>query len=127
MNPEKQSSSAKISLLSTTSEDVDGDLFPMPQFDPAIHLAFEPPTKRHSFSEYGLSKPDSCPDVSFTEPFPLFSEEGVRMLRRELLQKKVLDKHLRSWDRAPCYIGAIEPVVCPIPYSPFPCFRAMLR
>lgn len=89
----------------------------MPEFDPAIHLAFELPTKQHTFSEYGLSKPDSCPDVCFTEPFSLFSEEGVRMLRRELLQKKVLDKHLWSWDRAPCYIRAIEPVCLSLSYE----------
>lgn len=108
---DKVPSTTTISLPSLVSDSPDDDgLLPMPEFDPAVHLAFEPPSKRHIFSEYGLSKPVSCPDVCFTEPFPLFSEEGVRMLRRELLQKKVLDKHLWSWDRAPCYIRAIEPV-----------------
>ena len=43
----------------------------------------------------------------------------MRMLRRELLQKTVLDKHLWSWDRAPCYIRAIEPVCPSLPYERF--------
>lgn len=81
------------------------DVFSMPKFDPAIHLAFTPPTARHSFTELGLSKPDNVPDICFTEPFQLFSEEGVRMLRRELFRKEFLDKYMRSWERAPCYIG----------------------
>lgn len=113
-NPEDSLSFSKAPLL---HDELDEDgLLVMPDFDPALHLAFEPPTKRHTFSEYGLPKPDSCPDMCFTEPFPLFSEEGVRMLRRELLQKKVLDRHLSSWDRAPCYISAVEPV-CIISFS----------
>ncbi|RDW77622.1 hypothetical protein BP6252_05675 [Coleophoma cylindrospora] len=82
--------------------------FQMPPFDPAIHLAFEPPTARHSFTELGLPKPETTPDMCFTEPFQLFSEEGIRMIRRDLLRKEVLDKHLRSWDRAPAYIGSHE-------------------
>lgn len=81
------------------------DAFTMPKFDPAIHLAFEPPTARHSFTELGLAKPDNVPDMCFTEPFQLFSEEGVRMLRREIFRKEFLDKYMRSWERAPCYIG----------------------
>ena len=79
--------------------------FKMPQFNPKIHLNFQPPKARHSFTELGLPKPHNAPDVCFTEPFQLFSEEGVRMIRRELFQKEFLDKYMRSWKRAPCYIG----------------------
>lgn len=76
-----------------------------PQFDPKIHLNFEPPKGRHSFTELGLSKAHNAPDVCFTEPFQLFSEEGVRAIRRELFQKEFLDKYMKSWERTPCYIG----------------------
>ncbi|KAL1301526.1 hypothetical protein AAFC00_005768 [Neodothiora populina] len=79
--------------------------FTMPKFDPSIHLAFTPPTARHSFTELGLPKPTNAPDICFTEPFQLFSQEGVRMLRREVFRKEFLDKYLRSWERAPCYIS----------------------
>ncbi|KAK9319611.1 hypothetical protein V1517DRAFT_37072 [Lipomyces orientalis] len=81
------------------------DAFYIPNFDPAIHLAFEPPSKRYSFTELGLPRPQNAPNVCFTEPFQLFSEEGVRMIRRELFRKEFLDKYMRSWSRAPCYIS----------------------
>ncbi|KAE8443763.1 hypothetical protein EG329_001357 [Mollisiaceae sp. DMI_Dod_QoI] len=80
----------------------------IPPFDPAIHLDFTPPTKRHSFTSLNLPKPATAPDTCFTEPFQLFSDEGVRMIRRDLLRKEVLDKHLRAWERAPGYIGGAE-------------------
>ncbi|EFX05777.1 hypothetical protein CMQ_3846 [Grosmannia clavigera kw1407] len=80
----------------------------MQAFNPKVHLAFEPPKARHSFTELGLDRPKNTPDMCFTEPFPLFSPEGVRMIRRELLSKKVLDKHLTSWPRAPCIISGHE-------------------
>lgn len=32
------------------------------------------------------------------------------MIRRDLLRKEVLDKHLRAWERAPGYIGGAEEV-----------------
>jgi hypothetical protein len=88
----------------------DYEVIDMPAFDPTIHLAFQPPVARHSFTELGLKKPAKAPDMCYTEPFQLFSEEGVRMIRRDLLRKEVLDKHLNAWDRAPCYIGGHEEV-----------------
>lgn len=99
---------ATPNVLSARQEN--GIPFTMPPFDPAIHLAFEPPTARHSFTELGLKIPHNTPDMCFTEPFQLFSEEGVRMIRRDLLRKEVLDEHLKSWDRAPAYIGGHEDV-----------------
>ncbi|KUJ21355.1 uncharacterized protein LY89DRAFT_577248 [Mollisia scopiformis] len=80
----------------------------IPPFDPAIHLDFTPPTKRYTFTSLNLPKPATAPDTCFTEPFQLFSDEGVRMIRRDLLRKEVLDKHLKAWDRAPGYIGGAE-------------------
>lgn len=77
---------------------------PIPPFDPAIHLNFQPPTKRHTFTELGLPVPKGVPDLCYTEPFQLFSEEGIRMLRREIFRRSFLDKYMRSWERAPCII-----------------------
>lgn len=82
----------------------------MPPFDPSVHLDFTPPTERHSFTSLNLPKPATAPDMCFTEPFQLFSDEGVRMIRRDLLRNEVLDKHLRAWERAPGYIGGAEEV-----------------
>ncbi|KAL6364136.1 hypothetical protein LRP88_02052 [Fusarium phalaenopsidis] len=80
----------------------------IPDFDPEVHLAFRPPTQIHTFQDLGLPQPQNAPNLCYTDPFPLFSEEGVRILRREMLSKGVLDKYLRSWDRAPAYIAGHE-------------------
>ncbi|KIW64668.1 hypothetical protein PV04_09586 [Phialophora macrospora] len=84
------------------------DNLELPDFDPAIHLAFQPPAQRHTFSDVGLQKPQNVPDLCYTDPFPLFSEEGVRILRREMLSRQMLDKYLKSWDRAPAYVAGHE-------------------
>ncbi|KAF4343967.1 hypothetical protein FBEOM_2074 [Fusarium beomiforme] len=102
--PSKIATEANTSFPEVTTL---GDL-DLPDFDPAIHLAFQPPTHRHTFQDLGLPQPENSPDVCVTEPFQLFSEEGVRMLRREMLSKPILDKYLRSWDRAPAYIAGHE-------------------
>ncbi|KAF7195061.1 hypothetical protein HII31_03529 [Pseudocercospora fuligena] len=81
-------------------------------FDPVLHLAFTPPKARYSFTELGLAKPHNAPDTCYTEPFQLFSEECIRLMRRELFQKEFLDKWMRTWDRAPCYIGGFSADDC---------------
>ncbi|OJI98297.1 hypothetical protein ASPVEDRAFT_25189 [Aspergillus versicolor CBS 583.65] len=81
-----------------------GHELPIPAFDPAIHLNFQPPAKRYTFTELGLPVPKGVPDLCYTEPFQLFSEEGIRMLRREIFRRSFLDKYMRSWERAPCII-----------------------
>jgi hypothetical protein len=109
------SSGAPPGILNQTLPEDKNKESDMPPFDPVIHLAFEPPSARHSFTELGLPRPTNTPDMCFTEPFQLFSEEGVRMIRRDLLRKEVLDKHLSAWDRAPCYVGGQEEVrICGI-------------
>ncbi|KAL4908870.1 hypothetical protein BDW74DRAFT_174098 [Aspergillus multicolor] len=76
----------------------------VPPFDPAIHLNFQPPSKRYTFSELGLPVPKGVPDLCYTEPFQLFSDEGIRMIRREVFRRSFLDKYMKSWERAPCII-----------------------
>ncbi|CAM1501464.1 Fc.00g034480.m01.CDS01 [Cosmosporella sp. VM-42] len=78
---------------------------PITPFDPAIHLNYQPPSTRHAFTELGLPVPKGCPDICYTEPFQLFSREGVRMIRREVFRRSFLDKYMRSWERAPCLIS----------------------
>lgn len=70
---------------------------PIPPFDPAIHLNYQPPASRHTFTELGLPVPKGCPDMCFTDPFQMFSEEGVRMIRREAFRRSFLDKYLKTY------------------------------
>ncbi|KAG5655219.1 hypothetical protein KAF25_001972 [Fusarium avenaceum] len=97
---------AQASIRMSEVEGSDG--LKIPDFDPNIHLAYQPPVQRHTFQDLGLSQPQNSPDLCYTEPFQLFSEEGVRILRREMLGKEMLDKYLRSWDRAPAYMAGHE-------------------
>lgn len=96
-------SKASTSVSNQEVEDLEHEL-PVPPFDPAIHLNFQPPAKRYTFTELGLPVPKGVPDLCYTEPFQLFSEEGIRMLRREIFRRSFLDKYMRSWERAPCII-----------------------
>ncbi|KAF4963203.1 hypothetical protein FSARC_8781 [Fusarium sarcochroum] len=102
---EAQSSGSPADILAQSVNPTDYGL-PIPDFDPLIHLNFQPPTIRHTFTELGLPVPKGVPDLSYTEPFQLFSEEGVRIIRREVFQRSFLDKYMRAWDRAPCVITA---------------------
>lgn len=83
----------------------------MPKFDPALHLNFVPPAKRYSFTELGLDAKIPPVDMCITEPFSLFTEEAVRLIRRELFQPEVFDNYMHSWARAPCVIRGVAPTV----------------
>ena len=66
-------------------------------FDPAVHLAYAPPTKKHTMEDLGLSG-QGVAEVGVTEPFPLLSPEGVRALRGVVFNKAVLDNYSKCFD-----------------------------
>ncbi|RTE72560.1 hypothetical protein BHE90_013026 [Fusarium euwallaceae] len=101
---------ASLLEMTASTRKVEETMRPLPPFDPAIHLSFQPPATRHTFTELDLPVSKGCPDICYTDPFQLFSEEGVRMIRREVFQKSFLDKYMCSWDRAPCAITGHAPV-----------------
>lgn len=82
-----------------------------PKFDPARHLRYQPPAKRHTFGEFGLDSETPQTDMCITDPFDLFTEECVRLMRRELFQPVVFNNYMHSWARAPCVIRGIAPTV----------------
>lgn len=60
-------------------------------FDPAKHLAFQPPSKIYSMEEIGLEGHGISPNA-VSEPFSLFTEEAIRQMRAEIFSEEVLDK-----------------------------------
>ncbi|KIW52264.1 hypothetical protein, variant [Exophiala xenobiotica] len=70
-----------ISLLEEGTEDV---------FDPRIHLAFAPPSKKFTFEDLSLQPSATSTKIAATLPFPILSSEGVRAYRRSLFSSKVL-------------------------------------
>jgi hypothetical protein len=65
-------------------------------FDPAIHLAFEPPKEFITLKELLLSEDKAISPVAVTAPFPLFSIDCVKTLRADLFRREVIDKHAYS-------------------------------
>lgn len=90
------------------------------KFDPARHLRYVPPEKQYTFTDLGLEATDPPPpnDMCITEPFDLFTEEAVRLMRRELFQPAVFDNYMHSWARAPCVIRGSAPTVSFLSFYP---------
>ncbi|KIW73249.1 hypothetical protein PV04_01382 [Phialophora macrospora] len=63
------------------------------RFDPAEHLCFEPPKSVITLKELLLSESNAISPVAITEPFPLFTLEGVKQMRADLFRKEVVNKH----------------------------------
>lgn len=65
-------------------------------FDPAVHLAVEQPksNERMSMSDLALDGLKAPSNMGCAGPFALASYEGVKALRRSILQPHVLDHHM---------------------------------
>lgn len=66
---------------------------PPTTFDPEKHLCFRPPKGFITLKELGLSEELAISPVAITQPFPLFTIEGVKEMRADLFRKEVLGKH----------------------------------
>ncbi|KAI1610284.1 hypothetical protein EDD36DRAFT_443742 [Exophiala viscosa] len=62
-------------------------------FNPSHHLCFEPPKSIVTLKELLLSEEEAISPVAITEPFPLFTLEGVKQMRADLFRKEVVEKH----------------------------------
>lgn len=62
-------------------------------FDPEKHLCFQPPESCITLKELGLSEELAISPMAITQPFPLFTIEGVKEMRADLFRKEVVGKH----------------------------------
>jgi hypothetical protein len=72
-----------------------------PVFDPEKHLVFHGTVKTHSMDDIGLPMTNGISPVAVSEPFPLFSEEAVNIMRAEVLAEDVLENYSWTSDIAP--------------------------
>lgn len=76
-------------------EDVNLDV----KFDPEIHLAFSQDvfasTKRLTMKELQINEPNAISEIGGTNPFPLFTEEAVQIMRAQFLRQSVFEKYGR--------------------------------
>ncbi|KAL1874761.1 hypothetical protein VTK73DRAFT_180 [Phialemonium thermophilum] len=59
-------------------------------WNPEKHIAYEPPAKVVTMKEIGLEGHGISP-VAVSDPFPLFSQEAVAQMRREIFSEPVLE------------------------------------
>ncbi|CUM64983.1 uncharacterized protein PRCAT00002601001 [Priceomyces carsonii] len=75
------------------------------KFDPSKHLKYysEDPIDKHSFhntrrltmEELGLSNKNQISPIGVSDPFPLFTDEAVNIMKQEILKKEIFSKYAR--------------------------------
>ncbi|KAI9818226.1 MAG: hypothetical protein M1827_000851 [Pycnora praestabilis] len=81
----------------------------MVQFDPARHLAFAPPAKIHMMRDIGYPEDIGVSPVAVSEPFSLFSQEAIKLMRAEVLSDAVKEHCTYSSDIAACQLRGFAP------------------
>ncbi|RLV86705.1 hypothetical protein JA9_001273 [Meyerozyma sp. JA9] len=76
------------------------------EFDPMVHLKFysEDPihkfnfnnTRRLTMEELGLTNKNQISHIGVSDPFPLFTDEAIAIMKQEVLQKDLFLKYARS-------------------------------
>jgi hypothetical protein len=78
-------------------------------FDPVRHLAYEEPTYIHTMEDIGYSASSGVSPVAVSEPFRLFSEEAIDVMRSEIFAKEVQEKYTYKSDIAAKQIRGYAP------------------
>lgn len=78
-------------------------------FVPSKHLSYEEPTQIHSMEDIGFPSSIGVSPVAVSEPFRLFSEDAVNIMRSEILDPEVLEKYSYTSDIAPRQIRGYAP------------------
>lgn len=74
------------------------------RFEASKHLNFTPPSKVYTMKELGYDDNVGVSPVGVSEPFPLFSEEAVQQMRKEVLSEKVWSHYRFSSNLAQCQL-----------------------
>ncbi len=78
-------------------------------FDPSKHLSFEGPVKVHTMEDIGYPLSKGVSPVAVSEPFRLFSEDAIDIMRREILDPEVLENYSWTSDIAPKQLRGYAP------------------
>src|SRR6187402_1960399 len=70
-------------------------------FSPNKHLSYVEPTYIHTMEDIGFPSSNGVSPVAVSEPFHLFSEEAVNIMRSEILDPEVQEKYSYTSDIAP--------------------------
>ena len=78
-------------------------------FDPSKHLTFEEPSYIHTMEDIGYPSSNGVSHIAVSEPFRLFSEDAVNIMRREILDPEVQERFSYTSDIAPKQIRGYAP------------------
>lgn len=78
-------------------------------FNPSKHIDFEEPKHVHTMEDIGYSSSQGVSPVAVSEPFRLFSEEAVDIMRAEILDPEVQENYCYTSDIAPKQIRGYAP------------------
>ncbi|EFW19718.1 hypothetical protein D8B26_007907 [Coccidioides posadasii str. Silveira] len=87
------------------------------QFDPSVHLNFTAPSKVHTMKELGYKDNVGVSPVGVSEPFPLFSAEAIKQMRKEVLSENVWRHYKFSSNIAQCQLRGFAPEFAPFVYD----------
>ena len=79
------------------------------EFDPAQHLAFEPPERILMMTDIGYTEDTGISPVAVSEPFQLFTPEAVQNFRDECLSDDVFANCLVKSNIAACQLRGYAP------------------
>lgn len=69
-------------------------------FDPSKHLSYTEPECIHTMEDIGFPASRGVSPVAVSEPFPLFTEEAIDIMRSEILSKEVQENFSYTSDIA---------------------------
>jgi hypothetical protein len=75
-----------------------------PIFNSSRHLNFSPPSRILSLEDIGLSENVGISPVAVSEPFPLFTQEAISIMRSEIFTNEVWENCLISTEFAGCQL-----------------------
>ena len=78
-------------------------------FDPEQHLGFTEYPETLSLKDIGRSETAGISPVAVSQPFVLFSEDAVRVMRNEMFTNEIWDNCVYSTDFAGCQLRGICP------------------
>lgn len=77
---------------------------PRAAFDPSKHLIFKEKPKVLTLSDIGLPDDIGISPVAVSDPFPLFDEEAIRIMRSEIFTIEVWENCLHSTGAFGCHL-----------------------
>jgi hypothetical protein len=78
-------------------------------FNPSRHLAYEEPKHIHTMEDIGYPASNGVSPIAVSEPFRLFSEEAVDIMRSEIFHPEVQEKYSYTSDIAPKQLRGYAP------------------